>query len=80
MKRENTRSQQILNALVEDIRCGRYAVQSAFPSETALARRFKVSRSLMTLVFGELEHQGLIVRRQGKGTFLAKRAASRKIG
>lgn len=80
MKRENSRSQQILNSLVEDIRCGRYAVQSAFPSETALARRFKVSRSLMTLVFGELEHQGLIVRRQGKGTFLAKRAASRKIG
>lgn len=80
MKRENSRSQQILNALVADIRCGRYSPTQTFPSETALARRFKVSRSLMTVVFNELERDGLVVRRQGKGTFVAPSALARKIG
>ena len=80
MKQANSRQRQILDALVEDIRRGRYPSDRALPSETALARRFKVSRSLMALVFGEMEHRGLVVRRQGKGTFLAGRTATRKIG
>lgn len=79
MKREDSISRRILNVLTEDIRCGRYSASGAFPSETALARRYGVSRSLITVVVNELERTGLVVRRQGKGTFVV-RQASRKIG
>ena len=80
MKRESSKSRQIFETLAESIRNGCPPAAHPFPSETALARRFKVSRSLMTLVFNELEHEGLIVRHQGKGTRVAKRVTARRIG
>lgn len=80
MKRANSRSREILKALDADIRDGRYLAGRPFPSETALARRFDVSRSLMTGVLNELEQSGLVVRRQGRGTFVAARVCARKIG
>lgn len=51
-----------------------------FPSEHALARRFSVSRSLITTVVSELEREGLVSRRQGRGTFLTPSSVLRKIG
>lgn len=80
MKRENSRSAQVLKELVADIRSGRYKPQSPFPSETGLARRFKVSRSMMSVVLGEMEQRGWVVRRQGQGTMVSDKALAHKIG
>ena len=80
MKRENAKSVQILKTLKDEILSEHYSKARNFPSETALSRRFKVSRSMMTSVVGELEREGLVSRCQGRGTFVTKRGASRKIG
>ena len=80
MKRQDSSSQKILKTLTEDIRRGRYAVGHAFPSETTLARRFSVSRTLMSTVVGELERQGLVRRRQGRRTILLAQPPSRRLG
>ena len=80
MKRESARSVQILKTLKDEILTGRYAKARVFPSEVALSRRFGVSRSMMTIVVGELEKQGLVSRKQGRGTFVTNNATSRKIG
>ena len=80
MKRESARSVQVLKTLKDEILTGRYAEARMFPSEVALSRRFGVSRSMMTIVVGELEKQGLVSRKQGRGTFVTTNATSRKIG
>ena len=80
IKRTDSKSSQCFRTLANEILAGRYAKARAFPSETALSRRFGVSRSLMTKVVGELEREGLVSRRQGAGTVVTKRAASRRIG
>ena len=80
MKCKNARSVQILKTLRDEILAGHYAKARIFPSEVALSRRFGVSRSMMTIVVGELEKQGLVSRQQGRGTFVTNNATSRKIG
>ncbi len=80
MKRENSRSAQVLKELIADIRNGHYKPHSLFPSETGLSRRFKVSRSMMSVVLGELEQRGLVTRHQGQGTIVSDKALSYKIG
>ena len=80
MKCKNARSVQIFETLRDEILTGRYMSARMFPSEVALSRRFGVSRSMMTIVVGELEKQGLVSRRQGRGTFVTGRGTSRKIG
>ena len=80
MKQLDSKAAQLFRKLKDEIRKGRYAKSSTFPSEVALSRRFGVSRSLMTNVVKELEREGLVSRRQGRGTFITNRAGSRRIG
>jgi GntR family transcriptional regulator len=42
------------------------------PSETELVETYGVSRMTVRLAMGALENEGVIVRKQGKGTFLAQ--------
>ncbi len=62
--------QQILEA---EIAAGRYSPGESLPSEPGLARELAVSRATIIKAFEGLERAGLIVRRQGKGTFVAPR-------
>ena len=80
MKQLDSKTAQLFRKLKDEIQTGKYVKSRAFPSEVALSRRFGVSRSLMTNVVRELEREGLVSRRQGSGTFVINRAASRKIG
>ena len=42
------------------------------PSESELCRHFEISRSTVRQALKELEEQGLILRRQGLGSFVAE--------
>ena len=70
----------LVETLRKEILEGKYSSAVPLPSETALTRRHKVSRSTVQQAFRALENEGLIARRQGRGTFVTKKAASRKIG
>ena len=62
---------QIRNLLVESLRRGEWLPGAAIPSETELAARFQVSQGTVRKAIDELASENLLVRRQGKGTFVA---------
>ena len=67
---EETRYRVVAKSLENEIRAGKYAGRS-LPSEAQLVRRFGVGRKTVQRAILELQYQGLVVRRQGKGTFLS---------
>ena len=70
----------LYRALKTDILGGKYAPGELLPSENALTRRFKVSRSTVQQAFRELGKIGLISRSRGRGTFVTGVAKARRIG
>jgi GntR family transcriptional regulator len=56
---------------VESLRRGEWMPGAAIPSETELAGRFQVSQGTVRKAIDELASENLLVRRQGKGTFVA---------
>ena len=52
---------------------GRWPAGALMPSEAELVERFGVSRMTVNRALRELQGEGLLVRRQGKGTFAAER-------
>lgn len=65
--------ERVKRAIIEEIEIGRLTPDSAFPSETELLKRFKVSRPTLVRSLQDLVREGWIYRRQGKGTFVAPR-------
>lgn len=63
---------QVLEILVERIRSGMYPPESQLPPENELAAEFNVSRATVRSAIGALAARGLVVRRQGIGTFVSK--------
>ena len=80
MRVEGAKRALILEELKAEILAGKYPSSSAFPSEIALSRRYKVSRGTIAFVVEELKREGLVSRRRGSGTFVTPAALSRKIG
>ena len=66
--------QQIKALMVRDLQAGVWRPGEAIPSETELAVRFKVSQGTVRKAIDELATENLLVRRQGKGTFVATHA------
>jgi GntR family transcriptional regulator len=62
---------QIRHLLLESLRRGEWMPGSLIPSETDLASRFQVSQGTVRKAIDELASENLLVRRQGKGTFVA---------
>jgi GntR family transcriptional regulator len=62
---------QIKHLLVESLGRGEWMPGAAIPSETELAARFQVSQGTVRKAIDELASENLLVRRQGKGTFVA---------
>ena len=75
-----TKYSMLYKLLKDDILSGKYTSGKVLPSENALVRKFKVSRSTVQQAFRELEKTGLISRSRGRGTFVTNQGASRKIG
>jgi GntR family transcriptional regulator len=66
--------QQLSDRLLSRIRSGDYGPLDRLPSEHELARRFSVSRITARQALTELERVGLVFRRQGRGSFVARPA------
>ncbi|MBZ8140943.1 GntR family transcriptional regulator [Rubrivivax gelatinosus] len=66
--------QQIKGLLVRGLEAGEWKPGDAIPSEIELAARFKVSQGTVRKAIDELATENLLVRRQGKGTFVATHA------
>ncbi len=63
--------QQIKSLIVRSLRAGEWRPGEAIPSEIELAGRFRVSQGTVRKAIDELAAENLLVRRQGKGTFVA---------
>jgi GntR family transcriptional regulator len=66
--------QQIKSLLVQGLQAGEWQPGQAIPSETELAARFRVSQGTVRKAIDEMAADNLLVRRQGKGTFVATHA------
>lgn len=66
--------QQIKALLVRSLQAGDWLPGQAIPSEMELAARFRVSQGTVRKAIDEMATDNLLVRRQGKGTFVATHA------
>ena len=67
------RSAAIYDAIVALIVSGEFAEQSRLPSEVDLSRRFGASRPVVREALARLRDDGLIVSRQGSGSYVTRR-------
>lgn len=66
--------QQIKILILNSLQSGEWKPGDVIPSEQDLAQRFKVSQGTVRKAIDELAADNLVVRRQGKGTFVATHA------
>ena len=66
--------QQIKVLMTRGLQAGDWRPGEAIPSEKDLAARFRVSQGTVRKAVDELAAENLLVRRQGKGTFVATHA------
>lgn len=62
---------QIKGLIVRGLQTGEWKPGEAIPSELELAGRFRVSQGTVRKAIDEMAAENLLVRRQGKGTFVA---------
>lgn len=63
--------QQIKSLILQSLQAGEWKPAEAIPSEMELAARFRVSQGTVRKAIDELAAENLVVRRQGRGTFVA---------
>ena len=68
---------QIAGLITRGLDAGEWKPGEAIPSELELAARFKVSQGTVRKAIDELAGANLLVRRQGKGTFVATHSEER---
>ena len=66
--------QQIKGLILQSLQSGEWKPGEAIPSEMDLAARYRVSQGTVRKAIDELASGHLVVRRQGKGTFVATHA------
>jgi GntR family transcriptional regulator len=66
--------QQIKVLILQSLQGGEWKPGDVIPSEMDLAARFRVSQGTVRKAIDELAAENLVVRRQGKGTFVATHA------
>jgi GntR family transcriptional regulator len=69
--------QQIKTLILRSLQAGEWKPGEPIPSEFDLAARFRVSQGTVRKAIDELATDNLLVRRQGKGTFVATHAEQR---
>jgi GntR family transcriptional regulator len=66
--------QQIKTLILQSLQAGEWKPGDLIPSELELAARYRVSQGTVRKAIDELAAENLLVRRQGKGTFVATHA------
>jgi GntR family transcriptional regulator len=66
--------QQIKALILQSLQAGQWKPGDLIPSEIELAARFRVSQGTVRKAIDELAAEHLVVRRQGRGTFVATHA------
>ncbi|MEU3074364.1 GntR family transcriptional regulator [Streptomyces laurentii] len=66
----------VLDALMAEIKAGKYAPGDKIPSDRELAERFKVARMTARRAIGILRERGLIETRWGAGSYVSHPAGS----
>ena len=69
---------QLVAIIKRHISAGILGPGDLLPSESELCKALSISRSTVRQAIGALESEGLVVRRQGKGTFVAEPKVHRK--
>lgn len=69
---------QLVSIVKRNITAGTLNPGDLLPSEAELCKTFNVSRSTVRQAIGSLEAEGLVVRKQGRGTFVAEPKMRRK--
>jgi GntR family transcriptional regulator len=66
--------QQIKGLILQSLQAGEWKPGEAIPSEMDLAARYRVSQGTVRKAIDELAAENLVMRRQGKGTFVSTHA------
>lgn len=69
---------QLVNIIKRNITAGTLMPGDLIPSESEMCKAFDISRSTVRQAVGMLEDEGLVVRKQGKGTYVAEPKMRRK--
>lgn len=69
---------QLVNIIKRNITAGTLAPGDLIPSESELCKTFDISRSTVRQAVSMLEDEGLVIRKQGRGTYVAEPKMSRK--
>jgi GntR family transcriptional regulator len=64
---------QLSDLLRRQIEEGKIKPDHSIPSERSLCEKFRISRITVRQAISEMINQGMLYRKQGKGTFVAKR-------
>src|SRR3954447_961861 len=64
-------SRRLFEQLAEQIKSGRFAPGERLPTEQALTRAAKVSRTVVREAVAALRAEGLVITRQGVGAFVS---------
>lgn len=70
---------QIISVIKRNLAAGMIKPGDMLPSETAFCETYNISRTTIRQAIGELEAEGLVVRRRGKGTFISEPKMKRKM-
>ncbi len=69
---------QLVGIVKRNISAGTLSPGDLLPSESELCKTFGISRSTVRQAIGALESEGLVVRKQGRGTFVAEPKVRRR--
>jgi len=69
---------QLVNIIKRNITAGTLKPGDILPSESEMCKNFDISRSTVRQAVSMLEDEGLVVRKQGRGTYVAQPKVHRK--
>ncbi len=72
-RNRNTLTDTVRQKILDHITTGKWPAGFTLPSETHLADQFDVSQGTIRRALSDLVNSGILVRQQGKGTFVASR-------